>query len=92
MTKEIDNIFDDITKDFYDKVHEVNAIILEATDIISEYRLIGNLVSEICSSSNPDDNKILELKENFYRMLKHLNSINNDLYLILFETDFSKKI
>lgn len=90
MTKEIDKIFDEIVDGYYDKVHEVNAIVMEAKDILAQYDSIKTLVSQICSTSSPDENKVLELRENFYRLVKHINSINQELYGIIFETDIVK--
>lgn len=90
MSKELDKIFDEIVEQYYDKVHELNAIIMEAKDVVSQYDSIKLLVLEITSNPNPDDDKILELRENFYRLVKHINSINQEIYEIIFETDIVK--
>jgi hypothetical protein len=90
MSKELDKIFDEIVEQYYDKVHELNAIIMEAKDVVSQYDSIKLLVLEITSNPNPDDDKILELRENFYRLVKHINSINQEIYEIIFETDIIK--
>lgn len=90
MSKELDKIFDEIVEQYYDKVHDLNAIIMEAKDVVSQYDSIKLLVLEITSNPNPDDDKILELRENFYRLVKHINSINQEIYEIIFETDIVK--
>lgn len=89
MDKDIDEIFNSVTKNFNDKVSQLNAMILEVQDLFPRYRELSKLIVEIYSTPFPDENKITELKENFYRLVKNLNSINKEIYTIIFESDFT---
>jgi len=89
MDKDIDEIFNSVTKNFNDRVSQLNAMILEVQDLFPRYRELSKLIVEIYSTPSPDENKITELKENFYRLVKNLNSINKEIYTIIFESDFT---
>lgn len=89
MDKDVDEIFNNITKDFNDRVSLLNAMILEVQDVFPHYRKLFKLIVEIYSTPSPDQSKVTELKENFYRLVKNLNSINREIYTIIFESDFT---
>ena len=90
-SKDIDAIFDEIAESYNNKLSEVNAILTEARDLVSQYADIKKMINEVCSKSDPDENSILRLRETFYRLLKNINSINRELYSIVFESDLIKK-
>jgi hypothetical protein len=90
VNREIDRILDEVIDGYYEKVDRVGAIIMEAKGTFVQYDNIRFIVDQICSGSCSDENKILELRENFYTLIKRINSLNQELYEIIFATDILK--
>ena len=83
MSDNVDDIFNEIVSNHYDKVSELNALIMEAKDLTAQYEYIRQDIVDIYTDSSVDDTKILQLHENFARLLRNINSINKELFSII---------
>jgi len=83
MSEDIDKIFDEVVDNFHDDVTHVNAIILEAKDLASQYEKIRKDIIDIYTNPSSDNSKIILLNENFVRLLRNFNSLNQELFQII---------
>jgi uncharacterized coiled-coil DUF342 family protein len=83
MSKNVDEIFNEVIDNFHDDISQVNALVMEAKDLSSQYENIRKDIVEIYSNPSSSNSKIIELHENFVRLLKHFNSLNQELFQII---------
>lgn len=83
MSKDIDEIFNQVIDNFHDDVSQVNALVMEAKDLTSQYENIRKSIVDIYTNPSSDNSKLIELNENFVRLLKNFNSLNEELYQII---------
>jgi predicted nuclease with TOPRIM domain len=83
VSKDIDEIFNQVIDNFHDDVSQVNALVMEAKDLTSQYENIRKSIVDIYTNPSSDNSKLIELNENFVRLLKNFNSLNEELYQII---------
>lgn len=85
MTDNIDQIFDEAIEELKQKSSDLNALLMEAKDLCAQYDYIKKDVTTICRTSSPTDSSILQLRERFYFLVKRINSLNKEIFDILFK-------
>jgi hypothetical protein len=83
MSKNVDEIFNEVVNDFHDDVSLVNSLVMEAKDLSSQYENIRKNIIDIYTNPSLDNSKIIELNENFVKLLKNFNSLNQELFQII---------
>jgi hypothetical protein len=56
---------------------------MEAKDLSSQYENIRKNIIDIYTNPSLDNSKIIELNENFVKLLKNFNSLNQELFQII---------
>ena len=93
MTKDydVDHVFNEVVKEFNDKVTDLNALISEAKDLCSHYEIIRKDIVNLYTNPNFTELDQIQLKEHFYKVIKNLNSLNKELFDIIMENETDPK-
>jgi uncharacterized coiled-coil DUF342 family protein len=83
MSNNVNEIFNEVVNEFHDDVSHVNDIVMEAKDLSSQYENIRKNIIDIYTNPSLDNSKIIELNENFVKILKNFNSLNQELFQII---------
>jgi len=86
MTKDIDQMVDEVIGELKEKSSDLNALLMEAKDLCAQYDHVKKDVVNICKTSSPTEDYVIQMRERFYVLVKRINSLNKEIFDIIFKT------